>query len=249
MANPFANLKTDGLEENTDRLGGGFQAKESDAYEATIKVAYAGQSQGGARSVTFLFDLDGSEFRETIYVTNRKGENFFLNKNDQTKKVALPGFTTVEDICLITTGAELSAQAIEDKLVNVWDNDAKREMPKSMPVLIDLVGKKVGLAILKQLVDVNEKDSNGTYVPSGKTREENTIDKAFDLDSRLTVVEATKELEAKFIDTWVEKNKGVTRDKTAKNDNGPSARTGRPAGAPPQAGGPAKTKSLFGNKG
>ena len=246
--NPFSNLKSDGLEEAQDRLGG-FQPLETDAYEATIKMAYAGQSQGGAQNVTILADINGKEFRETIYITNKKGENFFLNKQDNTKKVPLPGFTTIDDICLIAGGAPLCDQPVEEKLVKIWDPEERKEMPKSVPVLIGLLGQKVGLGIIKQTVDVNEKDGSGNYVPTGKTRDENTIDKVFDVDSNLTVVEARNELTAGvFMTSWVEKNKGQTRDKTLKEAANQNGRSGRPAGGPPQAGGQAKTKSLFGNK-
>ena len=246
----FSNLKSDGLEETQDRLGGGFQAKDTDVYEATIKVMYAGQSAGGAHSVTMLADIDGTEYRETIYITNKKGENFFLNKQDPTKKVPLPGFTTVDHICQIAGGAPLCDQPASEKMVNIYDYDLKKEVPKSVMVLTDLIDQKIALGIVKQTVDINEKNGNGDYVPTGKTRDENVIDKVFDIDTKLTVVEAVNGLtEGVFQASWLEKNKGVTRNKTGKtgaNDNG---KGGRPAGAPPQAGAATKTKSLFGNKG
>lgn len=247
--NPFAQLKNDGLEAAQDRLGG-FSALETDVYEATIKVAYAGQSAGGAHNVTLLADINGAEYRETIYVTNKKGENFFQNKNDVTKKVPLPGFVTIDDLCLVTTGAPLCDQLIEEKMVKVWDRDAGAEMPKSVPVLTNLIGQKVRFGILKQTVDQNEKDASGNYVPSGKTRDENIIDKVFEYDSKLTVVEARNGLEsAVFHDSWASKNRGVTRDRTSKEAANQNGRTGRPGAAPgaaPQAGALPKGKSLFG---
>ena len=68
----FGNLSNDGLEQTQDRLGG-FNVRETDVYEATIKVAYAGQSAGGARNVTLVVNLPDGEYSETIYVTNKKG--------------------------------------------------------------------------------------------------------------------------------------------------------------------------------
>lgn len=244
----FSNLKSDGLEEAQDRLGG-FQALDTDIYTGKVKVAYAGKSQGGAHNVTIVVDLAGREYRETIYVTNKKGENFFLNKNDPTKKVPLPGFTTIDHICMIAGGAPLADQPLEDKMVKVWDPEEKKEMPKSVPVLVDLIGKDIALGIVKQTVDVNEKNGD-EYVPTGKTRDENVIEKVFDVDTKLTVVEAVNGLtEGVFWDSWKEKNKGVTRDRTTKNpQGGQSGRPGRSAGAPPQAGEASKGKSLFGKK-
>ena len=249
----FGNLTNDGLEETNDRLGG-FNVRDTDAYEATIKVAYAGQSAGGARNVTVVVELPDGEYSETIYVTNKKGENWFLNQNDKSKKVPLPGFTTIDDICLVTTGKPLSEQDSEEKVVKVYDYDEKKELPKSVPVLTELTGKPVILGILKSVVDKNVKnDSTGEYEPSGETREENTIEKVFHHPSKVTVVEAReaqkagRDAEAVFYDKWVEKNKGVTRNK-AKGASGNGGNSGRPGGGAPQAGGgqQKKTNSLFG---
>ena len=249
----FGNLTNDGLEETNDRLGG-FNVRDTDAYLGTIKVAYAGQSQGGARNVTLVVNLSGGEYSETIYVTNKKGENWFLNQNDKSKKVPLPGFTTIDDICLVTTGKPLSEQDTEEKVVKVYDYDEKKELPKSVPVLTELTGQKVILGILKSVVDKNVKnDSTGEYEPSGETREENTIEKVFHYPSKVTVVEAReaqkagRDAEATFYDKWVEKNKGQTRNR-AKGTDGKGGQSGRPGGGAPQAGGgqQKKTNSLFG---
>lgn len=251
----FGNLTNDGLEETNDRLGG-FNVRDTDVYEATIKVAYAGQSAGGARSVTLVVNLPDGEYSETIYVTNKKGENWFLNQNDKSKKVPLPGFTTIDDICLVTTGKPLSEQDSEEKVVKVYDYDEKKELPKSVPVLTELTGQKVYLGILKSIVDKNVKnDSTGEYEPSGETREENTIEKVFHHPSKVTVVEAReaqkagRDAEAVFYDKWVEKNKGQTRNKAKGADGkGNGGNSGRPGGGAPQAGGgqQKKTNSLFG---
>ena len=248
MSNIFGNLTNDGLEEAQDRLGGGYQALETDAYPAIITMAYAGQAASGARSVTVHAKINDTDYRETIYITNKKGENFFLNKDDNTKKVPLPGFTTINDICLVGTGAPLCDQATEDKLVKIWDKDERKEVPKSVPVLVDLIGKEVGLGILNSLTDVNEKVGND-YVPTGKTRNENNIEKVYDLGTRMTVVEAVNGMESGvFMDAWVERNKSQVRDKTSKA-GGQGAKTGKPGSSnPPQAGNKPATKSLFGNK-
>jgi hypothetical protein len=248
--NLFGNLTNDGLEEAQDRLGG-FSRLETNSYDGLIKVAYAGQSQGGARNVTLVVDIDGKEYTETVYITNKKGENFFLNKDDNTKKVPLPGFTTINDICLVTTGQPLSEQPTEDKVVKIYDYEQSKEVPKSVPVLIDLLGKQVTLGIIKTIENVNEKVGND-YVPTAKTKEVNSIDKVFEFQTKATVVEATRAaessgpLKADFHAAWVAKNAGNTRDKTV----AVGGQAGRPgataAGAPPQGNSGAPKKSLFG---
>ena len=243
----FDKLTTQGLEESQDRLGG-FSPLETDIYTGTIKAMYAGHSQGGAMSVTLLADINGKEYRETLYVTNKKGENFFLNKDDKTKKVPLPGFTIVDDICLIVTGKPLSEQESEEKVINIYDYDLKKEVPKSVPMLTELLNQKITLGIVKQIENKNVKQGD-EYVPSSESREINIIDKVFHPEMKMTVAEARNgQDEPKFYNAWAERNKDVTRDKRTIKDN-----AGGNAGSPPKAGGAASgseapRKSLFGKQ-
>ena len=241
----FDNLKSDGLEEAQDRLGG-FAPFNSDIYTGTIKAFYAGQSEGGALNVTLITDFGGKEYRETLYVTNKKGENFFLNKDDKTKKVPLPGFTIIDDICLITTGKPLSQQTWEEKTVKVYDREAKKELPKGVDMATDVVGQKISLAILNTLVNKNEKVGN-EYVATAETRNENNIDKVFHPEQKITVSEARQDQsEPKFWPAWVERNKDQVRDKREiKDGQAGGARTAAPKAGEANS---APRKSLFGNK-
>lgn len=245
----FDDLKTTGLEESQDRLGG-YRPLDTDGYEATIKLAYTGKSAKGARFVYLAADINGAEYRETIYVTNQKGENFFLNKDDKTKKVPLPGFTTVDDICLCATGKPLAEQATEEKQVKVYNPDTKTEEPKAVPVMVELLGKKVILGITKQLENKSDKVGD-VYVPNADTREINFIDKVFDVETKGTVAEARRAQKGDkvtlgdFHTAWVERNQGQTRDKRTIKDGSANGSAGRPgASSPPQAGG-GERKSLF----
>ena len=244
----FGNLTNEGLEETTDRLGG-FQIRATDIYPATIKAAYAGQSAGGARNVTIVAELPDGEYSETIYVTNKNGENWFPNQNDKSKKVPLPGFTTIDDICLVTTGKPLAEQDTEEKVVKIYDFDERKELPKAVPMLVDLIGQPLFLGIVQQTVDKRQKnESTGEYEPTGETRDENVIEKVFHDPSKMTVVEARQgATEPVFFEKWLSKNKGNIRNK-AKGADDKGAQSGRPGGGAPQSGngGQKKTSSLFG---
>jgi len=242
----FGNLKTDGLEQSQDRLGG-YKPLETDIYIGTIKALYAGKSDGGALSVNLIADFNGQEYRETFWVTNKKGENFFLNKDDKTKKVPLPGFTVAEDICQIALGVPLAEAAMEERTIKLYDPEAKRELPKAVQMIVDAIGQPIALGVLKSIVNKNEK-VNGEYVPTAETREENSTDKVFHPTAKLTVAEARQgATEAKFWDGWLERNKGQTRDRRSIKDG--AAGAPRAAGAAPKAGeqaAAAPRKSLFG---
>lgn len=247
MTKLFGNLKTDGLEAVTDRLGGGFTPLDTGVYTGIVKSFYAGKSDGGANSITTEIELDnGKLYRETHWITNKQGENFFPNKQDATKKVQLPGFTVINDMVLVTTNSPLEELGFEEKVLNIYDYDAKKEMPKSVMVGMDVLGKSVTLAITKNIEDVTALQGS-EYVPTGKTKETNTIAKVFHTETGMTVSEITHEAsEPAFQPAWVERNKGQVFDKTSKTPNTPGT-AGRPGGAAPVAGvNAAPKKSLFG---
>ena len=240
----FSNLKKDGLEEAKDSLGGNFAARETGIFTGKLTAAYLTVAASGANAINLVFN-DGSEYREAVYITNKKGENFFLNKDDNSKKVPLPGFTIIDDMCLMLTEKPLCEQDSEEKVIKVYDYDAKADVNKTVTMLVDLLDKEISLGIVKETVNKQIKGNDG-YVddPAGGTRDQNHIDKVYHTETKLTVLEAQRGLEAGvFWDEWLKKNEGVTRDKTAKKKTGA-------AGAPPAGNGAASAPktSLFGKK-
>jgi hypothetical protein len=256
MSGIFGNLTTEGLEETKDRLGGSF-VRDSDAYLGTIKAAYVGQSASSkARSVTIIADLaatdthQGGEYRETFWVTNKDDVNYYVDKDK--KKQQLAGFTIVDDICGVTVGKGLAQMATEEKVINIYNYDEKKEIPTSVPMLVELIGQQATFAILKKMQNKQAKNSTtGAYEDTADTREINETDKIFHVPSNLTMVEARNKIQKPgFYAAWVERNRGKTRDNRSIKDgvgNGQAGRPGRPNGAPPKAGDTAvKTAPLFG---
>lgn len=242
----FGNLKSEGLEKQEDRIGG-FSLLNTDVYQGKIKLAYAGKSNAGAQNVNLVLDLNGREYRETIYVSNKKGENWWINDNN--KKVPLPGFTTIDELCLVTTDKPLSEQETEEKMVKVYDYEQKKEIPTSVYVLVELLDKPVRVAIYKNTESKNKLEG-GVYVPTAETRETNTIEKFFHEPTGMTVNEATDgATEATFINSWLERHKDKVKDKRDRAlRDGSSGIAGRPGGSEAPAASGGERKSLFGDK-
>lgn len=247
--NIFGNLNSEGLEAAKDVLGGGFGAIDSAVYDGKIKAAYAGKSDGGAHSMTFVVGItvngQAREYKETIYVTNKQGQNYYEKDG---KKNPLPGYVTANDICLLSTGHELNAQDFEERVIKIWSYEAKAEVPTKVQMAVDLIGKDITLAILKSVVDKTAKnDATGAYEPTGETREENNIDKAFHTESGRTVSEVVGKRDGEFKGQWADKNTGQVRMK-AKGGQGKAGAPGGAAapGASSNAAGAGKGKSLFG---
>lgn len=229
----------DTIQNETDRVRS--SVLDSDLYESTIKMAYATKSTGGAKGVVFHAETkDGRNIRETIYVTSgtAKGCKNYYEKDGQ--KHYLPGYLIMNSICLLAAGKELSDMDTETKLVKVYDFDAKAEVATKVEVLMDLLNKPILLGVLKQTVDKNVKDGAGNYVPSGETREQNAIDKAFRASDRKTTAEIRAGAEeAVYADTWLKQNQG----KVVNLAKGASGTAGAPKAAGGAAAGTAKPKS------
>lgn len=240
----FGNLSSDGLAETGDRLGGP-GLFDSGIYTGTIKLAYSGQSAGGAQSMTVLIDIQGREFRKTFYVTNKKGENYFVTKAEPNVRQPMTDYVLMNEMCQLATGYELKDSDFEDKVVSIYDYELKKEIPTNVPVLIDVIGKPITVAVFRDLVDKQAKDSSGEYKNTGDTREQNVIDKFFHAESGRTVTEFKQNItEAVHMEKWRDKFAGKTRNQV----KGAEGNVGVPGGqksAAVAAGGPAK--SLFSN--
>ena len=116
MSNIFGNLDTDeNIKGETDSLGGSF-VKESGVYNATIEMAYADQSSGGARNVNVHLKLeDGTVVRLTEYVTSgtaKGGMNTYIDKNSGEKRF-LPGYSKMDSMSKLAAAkglAELTSE-------------------------------------------------------------------------------------------------------------------------------------------
>lgn len=219
------------VEDAKDVLGGGGPL-DTDVYDATIKLAYVDYSRGGAMSVNFDFETsDGRKLRSQQWVTSgdaKGNKNYYVDRNG--KNQHLPGYTLVNDVCMLTVEQALEDCDPEEKTISLYDFAAGKEMPQIKMVLTELLGQKVSLAVEKQIVDKNIQNDAGDWVPGGETREQNEVVKAFHEEYGVTVGEAKMGLkEADFRDRWADKNRGNVRNKSKVGKDG--AKSGAPAAA------------------
>ena len=236
----FQKAKTDGMEEAKDSLGGGGGfIKESNVYQATIKVAYITTTKKGGVNVNIEAVLeDGSNYRETLFVMNENNEVYFTDKNK--KKIPYGGYTRINDICMLALEKELADLETETKVLSVYDYESRKDVPREMPVLVELSGAKVALAIQKVRDNKQTKSDDGGYVATEEERFYNNIVAVFHATDRFTVTEGKEGLEPAFWDKWLEKNQNVTYDKYKEVTKRPGMRSGSTSDAP--------RKSLFAKK-
>lgn len=221
-----------------DRLGGQ-QLFNSDVYLATIKGAYLDKSSGGSLGAFLSFEIDGKQLRYTQYLTNKQGENFYTKDG---KNFMMMGYLAIDALMQLVAEYPLEDAVTEDKIVKIWDNDLKKEVPQTREVFVDLLDKQVKIAVLRQIVDVTKKGDDGKYHPNGETKEENECVKFFHAETDQTLKEAMDGIEGGvFMQSWIEKFKDQIPNK-AKGVQGVTT-----GGKPATAGGERKP-SLFNKK-
>lgn len=246
MGKLFAGLSvTKDMEKTEDRIGGGRHIFETDVYEnVDVKLAFTGLWDGGARYVTVIFDIDGQEYEETITVTNSEGQNFYMRDG---KKNQMPGFVTINELCLTATGQELEDQDTEERQIEVWSSEEKKKVRQARDVMTDLTGAKASIALRKVSQPKQKKGDDNKYHDTDEDVIVNELTKSFHPETRATVSEIRKaeekeqDIEAKFIDEWKEKWQGSIYNK--RKGGGSSKGSGN--GAPPKSSGEKPKSSLF----
>lgn len=207
----FENLQvgTD-VEAPKDVLGGGGgYLLDSGAYPMQIEVAYLEKSKNGALGVTLRTnssDDQGKNFRTTIWVTNRKGENFYVRNN---KTHLLPGMELADGLSKILSGENLAAAcaSAEKKTIKLYNRDAGGEVNTEVPVLTSFTGQTFIAGIQKVRENKNVQGGDGTWKPGPEEYIHNNLSKVFDAESKLTPIEiAAGKTEPAFYERWVASN-------------------------------------------
>jgi hypothetical protein len=229
-----------------DRIGGGGFVLDMDLYLLKIVHAYISTSESEAMALNVKFETeDGKTLRSQFWMTSGKekgGKNTYIDKKGT--EHYLPGFNQANSLCMLTVEQEIGTMDTEDKLLEIYNAEAKGEAPTNVPCLVDLFGTQVWAGVQKQIVDKTSKESG--YQPTGETREQNEIDKFFHAETKQTLSEALAGSEAVFFETWKKEFAGKPAINKAKG----AGVAGAPAkgGAPGAAASGKTTKPLFGKK-
>ena len=211
---------------------------ESGLYPCFVKVAYLGESSGGAITLNIHLNLEANnrEFKTLVYLTSgkAKGQKKYFEKDG--KKSYLPGFNIGNSLCQLTVDKAIGDMVSEEKFVKIYDFDAKEELPVAVPVLTELLNKPILAGIVKQLVDkpknMATEGQPANWQPSGETKEQNEITKFFRAADGLTTTEILAgATEASYRESWKDRFTGVTQNKV-KGVPGGAAQSAAAIGTP-----------------
>jgi hypothetical protein len=182
---------------------GGFTL-DTGVYPMKVELAYLGESQKGALSVTlWLKEVNGNKsLRETFYVTSSKAngqKNTFMDKRSGKPRL-LPGMENMNQLAMICTGQPLAAQKSEPKTVKLYDFDEKKELPKEVPVLTGMLQKDVLVCVVKHRKNKTQY-IGGEYVETNEEKIFNEVDKFLHASGH-SVAEKAGGGDADFRERW-----------------------------------------------
>lgn len=211
------NVDTENLEIEEDRLGGGYLF-DTDVYDAEIQIAYGVQSPSSKScGLALILKIGDKEYKQ-VAINNLYA--WFQSKTGDIrneKGELCTGYKAVDSLCAIATQKLFAEQDFEEKIVNIYDKDAQKEIPQPVQAISSLSGTKVKVAIERQEINKKEKDNSGNYITITDTIEINKITKFFDFETGKTFSELKKGKEATFLQSWLEKNQGKVIQRLDKN--------------------------------
>lgn len=243
-----------------DRVGS-FQALESDIYTGEIKVAYLGESKSGSAFLHIELDIPktdtfrGGTYRENIYISNRNGETFWVDKDSQEKR-SMKGFNIANAIAALITGEGLMEQDFEERVFKLRNFETGKDEDTTVDCPVNLLGQEISLGIVKAIVNKNEKGDDNKYYPTSEKREENSIEAVFNTEYKCTIAEFyaadgdPEKVESKHWDVWLKANKDKVIDKfkEPKKGGGLKKTVGKTSSSSSSASEPKKTLGMFGKK-
>lgn len=219
---------TQEVEKDTLGTGG---ALNTDIYTFRIKAAYLDAAKSKAVSLNLILEtLDGRKLNVTEYITSGEAKGCKPYYEKDGKKFPLPGYSKMNTLCQLVTGKTIDQLEAEDKVLKLYDFEAKKETNQTKKVITDLTGATIQAGVFKQIVDKKAKNEafdpakpetkdNQRYLPTGETREENEVAKFFNEDG-LTLEEVVEKKEAVFAEEWIKAHQGKTKDKSTKDAGG-----------------------------
>lgn len=202
---------------------------DSGVYQGTVKNAFIGKSSGGATSVSLEVKLDsGKTIFETIYVTNREGNNTYEKEG---VIGYLPGFLTVNQIVLFATGKDLFEleSELEERIVKQYDSKAGKQVDKPAMVIVPLLEQPILIAIKEVRENKTKAGDGNKRITLAEDRVYNTIDKVFHPSTFHTQAELEQDKEATYIETWKKDNEGKLDDRYKSVESANSATVSKPS--------------------
>ncbi len=156
-----------------EKLGGGGQyVNETGVYDFVIKMAFGGQSSGGAYFIDMKLETeDGKKMSYRNYLTSgtSKGTRpYYVDRNG--KQQALPGYSQLNAVDILLTGSTAQYPQTESKKIPLWNKEAGKEVLTEVEVVTGWVGKPI-TALVRAVQEFKRADNgSGKWVDTDETK-------------------------------------------------------------------------------
>jgi len=173
MAGMFSGLDTSVTVKVEDESLGGSYVKDTGVYNFFIKMAYGGQSAGGAYFIDVKLETENGQnmnVREYITSGTEKGVRpYYIDKQGNQK--ALPGYAKMNALDVLLTGNPEQYPSTETKTIPLWDKEAEKEVPTEAQVVTGWIGKPVSALVRCVREFKQAKNAAGKWVNTTDTRD------------------------------------------------------------------------------
>ena len=228
----LGDTKNDDIMES-DHLGGGFSPLPTDIYPCKLKYAYMDKSpRAGTPYVQLVLDINGRTISpKPLYIAYKETGTPCRVENG--KKIYTPAWKTLNSLAYAVTGKTLDSLPVEDKIIEKYSFEEKKNIPVKVPCFTDLCGVDIQVA-LKEYKEHKQQKVGDTYVPTTETRVINIVDKYLSKDGK-TAIEISQGKEPEFAPKWLEANKGKVFTEQLKPGVTPIAPSSMPSLTEPTA--------------
>lgn len=214
--------------EETDFTSG--RVFESGVYPVTIQYAYTRRGDTGATTLVLETTTpQGKTFTMQEGITHGKDYDYATTYKDSRtgKQVPITGYVIGNSVAVLAADKQIGELEQTNKVIEIYDFKERKVMPKEVPMLTELIGKKIVLGILKQVENKRRKGSDGKYADINESVEVNKVQKVFNSDG-FTVAELSNGAdEPEYIIQWKKQNSGKVVNKF-KEVKGSGATQGSP---------------------
>lgn len=211
---------------------GGKSLLPTGIYEGKLKMIFWDTYASGTEYIQTSFEFEGKEFSQRFNVLNKKGDDYYLDKENQ--KQRLPDGQKIHSMIQIASEGNLTLSTAETatKIAKVWNKEAGGAIDTEVEAIPDLIDIPVCVCIQHIKENKTQKNDAGEYVnyldDNGEVAfwEKNEITKFLCPETKRTLSEILAEKEeATFSTEWLSKYENEIIDKVKPVSNTTATKT------------------------
>ena len=188
---------------------------DSGLYQGVLKYLYFTESASKAIAANLVIDINGLARNFTLWISYKNGVLF--KENPQThQKEYLSNYKKINALAFCATGKPLDQLTQEEKTIKIFNRETRKEEPTQAMCIVELINKPICIGLKKVNHHVEQKQLDGSYLPTDKTVFINDIDKFYNTEGKIAQ-EISSGSPREYADKWLKNNKGRVFEENMSN--------------------------------